>query len=102
MKTIKIKKWTEIPENFTGIVEYPSGPKAWFKEGKFHRKDGPACEYSNGSKNWYLENKAYKLINLKNYVVLDYSEGEYGLMWYKLLNEEEIFEYPDIPGLITK
>jgi len=44
--------------------EYADGAKYWFKEGKCHREDGPAGEYSNGSKFWYLNG-------------LNYSEAEF-------------------------
>ena len=125
MKTIKIKERSEIPTYFTGIVEWPSGTKEWFKDGKRHREnshaveysngtkywykegdphreDGPAVEYSDGVKNWYLEGKFYGRLSLNNYVVLDSYKGEYGIMWHKLLGKDKVVEYPDIPGLIEK
>ena len=171
MKTIKVKRWREIPENFTGIAELPSGTKEWYKDGKRHREDGPAVEWESGYKEWYLEGKLhredgpaiedpngtkswyldglahredgpakewpdgekhwfkdgkrhredgpaielpngpewwylededYDQINLENYIVLDYCKGEYGIMWHKLLGKDNVFEYPDIPGLIEK
>lgn len=81
-----------------------------FKEGKLHRVDGPALKAifrnkrrSSGTyTEWWIENKKYKQINLSDYLVLDYSEGEYGLMWVKLLDKDQTLDYPDIPGLITK
>jgi len=148
MKTIKIKERSEIPTYFTGIVEWPSGTKEWFKDGKRHREnshaveysngtkywykegnlhredgpaiewidgqkewykdderhreDGPAIEWSNGTKEWWLEGKRHSPVNLKDFVVLDHNMGKYGIMWYRLLDKDSIFEYPDIPGLITK
>lgn len=36
-------------------IEYASGGKSWFVEGKCHRLDGPAVECSDGSKSWYVE-----------------------------------------------
>jgi hypothetical protein len=30
------------------------GHKAWYRNGKLHREDGPAIEYSNGFKVWYI------------------------------------------------
>ena len=102
MKVIKIKHWAEIPTRYTGIAEFTNGSKQWYKEGKLHREDGPACDYSNGTKFWFLEDKEYTEINLKDFVVLDSYKGPYNLMWYKLLDEDNIIEYPDIPGLITK
>lgn len=125
MNKIKVNSSTEIPKNFTGIMEFPSGNKRWYKNGKSHREDGPAIEHSDGEKHWckngkwhredgpaiegangykvwFLNEKEFYQIVLENYVILDYSKGEYNLMWYKLLNKDRIFEYPDIPGLIIK
>jgi hypothetical protein len=36
MKTIKLNYKENVPNNFTGIAEFPSGRKEWYKEGKFH------------------------------------------------------------------
>ena len=102
MKTIKATHVSETPKNFTGIVEFSGGTKYWYKEGKRHRLDGPACEFSNGYKQWWLESHYYSKINLKDYVVLDHDKGKYNIKWYKLLDKNKIFEYPDIPGLIIK
>ena len=125
MKTIKIEQYSEIPSYFTGIVVYPNGNKFWFKEGKWHREDGPAIEWrdgskswlkegnlhrtdgpakgwSSGTKEWYLEGECYNNINLNNYVVLDSYKGKYNLTWYKLLTKDKVIEWPDIPGLIEK
>ena len=55
VKTIKINNWSEIPESFTGVAEWPDGTKYWYKEGMLHREDGPAAEYSDGIKYWYKE-----------------------------------------------
>jgi hypothetical protein len=102
MKTIKVKSGSEIPNNFTGIVEWLSGTKHWYKEGKCHREVGPAVEFLDGTKYWYLEGKQFLRINLNNYVILDYYQGNYNLTWYRLLDKDEVIEYPDIPGLIIK
>ncbi len=83
-------------------VEYTNGYKAWYVNGKNHRTDGPAIEYSDGTRYWFLNSEQYFWICFKNYIVLDQYQGEYDLMWYKLLDKDEIFEYPDIPGLIIK
>ena len=32
------------------FCENADGDKFWFKDGKFHREDGPAREYADGSK----------------------------------------------------
>ena len=35
-------------------VEEKNGTKEWWVNGKLHREDGPAIEYPNGTKNWCL------------------------------------------------
>jgi hypothetical protein len=61
MKTIKIRDYSELPTDFTGIAEYPNGAKAWFLNGKLHREDGPAWEYPNGTKEWWLNGKQHRV-----------------------------------------
>jgi hypothetical protein len=61
METIKIKSYLDLPKNFTGIAEYPNKDKCWYKEGSFHRDDGPAVEFQNGTKSWYKEGKLHRL-----------------------------------------
>ena len=54
MKTINVNGYLDVPKNFTGIAEYPSGTKFWLLNGKYHREDGlPAKEYANGAKSWW-------------------------------------------------
>ncbi len=102
MNIIKATDSLDIPKNYTGIVEFPYRTKCWYKDGKIHREDGPAIEWTNGEKEWWFEGKEYFRINLKDYVVLDHCKGKFGIIWYKLLYKDEIIDYPDIPGLVTK
>jgi hypothetical protein len=60
MKTIKIRDFSELPTDFTGIVEYPNGSKLWYRNGKQHREDGPAREWASGSKEWWLNGKYHR------------------------------------------
>ena len=48
MKTIKVKHWTDVPINFTGIVEFENGDKEWLKNGITHRENGPSIIDKNG------------------------------------------------------
>ena len=61
METIKVNSFSEVPKNFTGVVEYSNGTKEWYIEGKHHREDGPAIICGNGSKHWYKEGKRHRL-----------------------------------------
>jgi len=40
---------------------YASGNKSWYKNGKYHRIDGPAYEFANGDKYWYLNGKCHRI-----------------------------------------
>ncbi len=50
MNIIKVKYGSEIPEDYTGIVEWEDGQVWWFKDGEWHREDGPAYIGYNGYK----------------------------------------------------
>ena len=43
------------------------GTKFWYKEGKHHRLDGPAVEYFDGYKYWYYEGKKIDCDNQKDF-----------------------------------
>jgi len=47
--------------NDKSAIEYKSGTKEWYKEGKHHRVDGPAVEFGNGYKAWYKEDKRHRI-----------------------------------------
>jgi hypothetical protein len=55
MDVFEFKDWEEVPVNFTGIVKFSNGHKAFFLNRKLHREDGPAYERTDGSKFWYLK-----------------------------------------------
>jgi len=57
-------------------VEWFSGGKEWYKEGKLHRIDGHASEDSSGSEFWYKEDKRHRLDG----PAIEYSSGE--KYWY--------------------
>jgi len=83
MKVISIKKFYLYYKSYTGIVinnnDYISfykngffhrkngpafydlerGIKEWYKHNLIHREDGPAAEYSNGHKVWWFKHKWY-------------------------------------------
>jgi len=61
METIECKHTDDVPKNYTGIAVFPNGAKFWYKEGKKHRLDGPACEWDNGDKSWYKEGLLHRI-----------------------------------------
>jgi len=77
MKTIKINYGESIPSDFTGIAEYSNGGKAWIKEGKLHRENGPAIIYPDGEKHWYKEGKYHRLDG----PAVEYADGS--KFWFK-------------------
>jgi hypothetical protein len=76
MKTIKLSNGKPMSRNFTGIVEWPSGTKEWYLNGKFHRVDGPAVERANGTKEWHLNGKLHRV----NGPAVEWSDG--AKQWY--------------------
>ncbi|HNC55216.1 MAG TPA: hypothetical protein PLP33_07220 [Leptospiraceae bacterium] len=128
MKTIKINDWDEIPDNFTGIVDHLiTRNKYWYKEGRWHRTDGPAIERTNGRKEWWVEGERSRLDGpaieyadgtkywyIENYLYspiwLDFligdsvflgkkQKGKYDLNWLSFLTDQGIKEFPMIPGM---
>jgi|ERR1700691_100836 len=59
METIKLNYWYDLPDNYTGIVDY-DGDIHYYLNGKFHRKDGPAIIYSNGTIKYFLNGKSHR------------------------------------------
>lgn len=73
--------------NFSGIIRFSHGDKAWYSKGKFHRKNGPAIEYINGTKVWHKNGELHRLDGpavefpnkTKSYYIdgINYSEANY-------------------------
>jgi hypothetical protein len=99
--SLKLRELAEM-FGYTGGYVSEDGSKSWYKDGKRHQLNGPAKIWANGHKEWWLEGKRYSPVNLKDFVVLDHNMGKYGLIWYKLLDKDKVFECPDIPGLFEK
>ena len=59
-KVLKVSNWKEVPQNYTGIVEWPYGTKQWYLNGKWHRMDGPAIEHADSSKEWFLNGERHR------------------------------------------
>jgi hypothetical protein len=72
LQTIRVKKLSEVPKDFTGIVEFAGGDKWWYLNGNLHREDGPACEFANGTKNWFLNS----LIHREDGPAIEHANGK--------------------------
>jgi len=74
-------------------VEFTSGTKEWFINGKRHREDDPAVEWVNGDKEWYIKGKRHR----EDGPAIEYADGS--KVWYlngKLHREgSPAVEYPD-------
>jgi len=57
MNILKIDSWRDIPKNYTGIIEYPSGDTVYYLNRSLHRDDGPAVICSNGNMYYNINNK---------------------------------------------
>lgn len=42
-------------------VEYTSGTKFWYQDGRLHHTDGPAIEYADGDKWWYQGGQLHRI-----------------------------------------
>ncbi len=75
MKTLKVNADNEIPKDYTGVVFLKNKYMWWYKNGKFHREDGPAKIWYDGIKEWWLNGKyIYSSfcvrIDLRNKIIL--------------------------------
>ena len=64
-------------------MEFASGSKSWFIDGKLHREDGPAVGLADGSKAWWLNGKLHR----EDGPAIEYADGFKG--WH--LNDEQLF-----------
>jgi hypothetical protein len=46
---------------FNGMHTDKWGSKRWYKNGQYHREDGPAVEYEDGSKFWHVNGERHRL-----------------------------------------
>lgn len=60
LDVIKVKSYYEISPTFTGIALYPNGTKTYFRNGKFHRKNGPAMETPEGHRMYYFNGEPHR------------------------------------------
>ena len=51
-------------------IEWNNGDKVWFKNGLRHREDGPAVEWYGGMKFWYYEGILLNASSQKEFIKL--------------------------------
>ena len=112
-------------ENDLPAIEYASGGKSWYLNGKYNREndkpaiecaigdkewrlngnrhrdnDKPAIEYASGSKQWYINGKLHR----ENGPAIEYCDGKKCWFWHDKhieVNSQEEFE-EKLPYLIMK
>jgi hypothetical protein len=57
--------------------EYADGSKIWYRDGKRHREDGPAIDRADGDKLWYKDGKLHR----EDGPAIEYANG--GKVWYR-------------------
>ena len=104
MKTIKIKEWNDLPKGYTGIATGNNGIY-WYKNGNFHREDGPAWIRKDGLKTWWLDgkgifNSSYKF-DLTNQIILSKTQHPLypTVQVWKILDKNGLREQIIIPGM---
>ncbi len=106
MRSIKVKYRKEIPLRYTGIVKIKDEGKFWFKNGKWHREDGPAKIWNSGYKSWYLDDKIiwasnWAKFDLKYRIILSkepHPEYPNAQIW-KWIDQYGVWEQVIIPGM---
>jgi hypothetical protein len=63
INVVQVESWLDFSREqpgFTGCLIDKQGDIAWYKDGKFHREDGPAiCFFESSHKAWYLNGNGY-------------------------------------------
>lgn len=105
MKTIKITYWSDVPKDYTGIATGNNGIY-WYKNGNFHREDGPAVvSYYKSKKDWWLDGKyiwsSSSKLDVTNQIVLSKTQHPlYPIVQvWKILDLERVYEKIIIPGM---
>jgi hypothetical protein len=75
----------DVPEDFSGIAQWPDGTKFWFENGEIHREDGPAIIWADGSTEWEWRGQLHRVGG----PAIEYADGT--KQWWKngLLHRED-------------
>lgn len=91
---IEFQHTNDVPYKFTGICKIlQDNTIRYYKDGLFHRHDGPAIIWQNGAKSWRVFGKHHRedgaAIQCKN----GYEEYCYNDIWYsEIQSDDEWFE----------
>ena len=102
---MKIKEWNELPQGYIGNIEWEDGTRIWFKNGNYHRENGPAFIRNDGYKEWFLDGKYIwnlnKKLGLINKIILSKTKHpKYPtIQIWKILDENKVYEQLIIPGM---
>ena len=105
MNIIKLKDLDDIPEYYTGIIEWEDGELSWLKDGNRHREDGPARIHGDDFKSWWLDGKpiwnSLNKLDLTNEIILSKEKHpEYPLVQvWKILGPNGLYRQIVIPGM---
>ena len=92
-----IKETSNVPTNFSGILQNVHGSIYWYLNNKLHREDGPAIIYWNNTKMWIRHGELHRL---DGYAVESYldddNNNEYWILGKKYSKEQ----YPLLSDLI--
>jgi hypothetical protein len=74
--TYSCEEYPGIPTTGSWCFTWAGGEQRWYKEGKFHRLDGPAVAWSRGEQRWYKEGGLHRLGG----PAVTYADGD--MYWY--------------------
>ena len=71
------------------VKVFSNGDKYWYRNGDFHRDDGPAIECANGDKHWYQNDQRHRTDG----PAIEYANGvKYWYLNGKKLTESEFYQ----------
>ena len=105
MNMIKVKTWNNVPHDYTGVAESDHGTICAFKNGLYHREDGPTYIENNGYKEWWLNGRRIHRsaweINLTDQIILSKTQHPSypTIQIWKILDKNRVYERIIIPGM---
>lgn len=86
-----------VPIDFTGVCLITSwNAICYFKDGSFHRTDGPAIEWSDGDRDWYVNGILHRIDG----PAIEYKAEDGGNGWLVNGIEYSKEEFDSLPQVI--